>query len=131
MVVDDPFRFADKFAVKSSRLPNWDYSSPGIYFNTICTLNHNNFFGKIVDNKMVLSTCGQIARDELIKTIQIRNNISIDLWVIMPNHIHLLITIYDCHVEIDRGASLRINPTSLQQNKVITISQENASCFRG
>lgn len=93
MSVDDPSRFANRFRVRSPRLPNWDYSSPGIYFVTICTYCHNQFFGKIVDNKMVYSACGQIAHDELLKTINIRQKIKIDSWVIMPNHVHLLINL--------------------------------------
>jgi len=60
MLIDDPSKFADKFSVDSPRLKNWDYSTPGIYFITICTLNHNQFFGKIVNEQMVLSEIGEI-----------------------------------------------------------------------
>jgi hypothetical protein len=107
-------RFADKFKTKSSRLNNWNYSNSGYYFITICTLNHNNFFGKIIDNKMVLSKCGEIAKNELIKTISIRKNILINPWVVMPNHVHFLISIKDIPVETPRGASL-------QENKIPSI----------
>ena len=92
-------RFADKFLIESSRLNNWDYSNPGIYFITICTYNHNNFFGKIENNQMVLSDKGEIVKQEILKTIKIRKNVTIDPWVIMPNHVHLLITIRDLPVE--------------------------------
>ncbi|MFA6185294.1 MAG: hypothetical protein WCT51_00245 [Candidatus Shapirobacteria bacterium] len=57
-MVDNPTKFADKFKLKYSRLQNWNYSTPGYYFITICTYNHNNFFGKIIDNKMKLSKRG-------------------------------------------------------------------------
>ncbi|MFA5827770.1 MAG: transposase [Candidatus Shapirobacteria bacterium] len=102
-------RFAEKYSTKSSRLFNYNYSSPGIYFITICTLRHNNFFGKIIDNKIKFTKMGIIAKDELLKTIIIRDNLTINPWVIMPNHIHLLITLPNTHVETPRGASLHKN----------------------
>ncbi|MFA6463239.1 MAG: hypothetical protein WCT51_04340, partial [Candidatus Shapirobacteria bacterium] len=64
-MVDNPTKFADKFKLKSSRLQNWNYSTPGYYFITICTHNHNNFFGKIINNKMELSKRGEITKSEL------------------------------------------------------------------
>jgi len=93
MSVDDPSRFADKFSVASPRLKNWDYSSSGIYFITICTLNHNNFFGKIIDGQMELSEKGMIVKEELLKTFIIRKNIKLHDYIIMPNHIHVLMEI--------------------------------------
>ena len=93
MPVEDLSIFADKFRITSSRLKNWDYSSPGFYYVTICPLNHNKFFGKIVNKEMILSIKGQITKDELLKTGIIRSNIKIDSWIIMPNHIHLIIQI--------------------------------------
>jgi len=92
-MVDNSNRFAGKFKLKSSRLKNWDYSTPGFYLITICTYNHNNFFGKIIDNKMELSKIGEIVRSELFKTFEIRKNIKLNEWVIMPNHIHILMEI--------------------------------------
>jgi putative transposase len=86
-------KFADKYLVKSSRLNNWDYSASGFYFITICTLNHNNFFGKIINEEMKLSKIGEIVYDEWFKTEKIRKNIKLNSFVIMPNHIHLLIKI--------------------------------------
>lgn len=99
-------RFADKYKIKSPRLQNYDYSSSGIYFITICTLNHNNFFGKIINNQMELSKIGIITKSELLKTISLRNNLKISQWVIMPNHIHLLIEVLNLHVETPCVASL-------------------------
>ena len=91
--IDNPSKFADKFKLKSSRLNNWDYSTPGYYFITICTYNHNNFFGKIINNKMELSKRGEIVKSELLKTFEIRKNIKLSEWVIMPNHLHILMEI--------------------------------------
>jgi len=92
-MIDNPTKFADKFKLKSSRLQNWDYSTPGYYFVTICTYYHNNFFGKIINEKMELSKMGEITKSELLKTFEIRKNIKLHEWVIMPNHVHILMEI--------------------------------------
>ena len=55
---------------------------------------------------MEYSKSGEIAVDELLKTISIRKSLSFDPWVVMPNHIHLLITIRDIPVETHCNASL-------------------------
>jgi len=101
VIVDNPNKFADKFKLKSSRLTNWDYSTPGFYFITICTLNHNNFFGKIIDNKMELSKMGIIANQCLIDISKHFSNVILDEYVFMPNHVHILF-----HVETPYMASL-------------------------
>lgn len=88
-----PIKFADKFLCKSARLKNWNYSTPGIYFITICTLNGNNFFGKIENGKMILSKIGIIAYDCLIAIPAHFSNIKSDELMIMPNHVHLLLNI--------------------------------------
>ena len=102
-IVDNPTKFASKYKLKSSRLQNFDYSSSGIYFITICTLNHNNFFGKIINNQMELSKMGLIVKSELLKTFEIRKNLKLHESVIMPNHIHLLMEIkYQIKSDSDR-----------------------------
>ena len=45
---------------------------------------------------MVLNDVGKMVRDEILKTESIRDNIEIDKYVIMPNHIHLIMVIWSC-----------------------------------
>ncbi len=78
---------------KSIRLKDYDYSKEGMYFITICTYNKEGLFGKIIDGKMILNNVGEIVKRELLKTNEIRKNVKINNWVIMPNHIHFLIEI--------------------------------------
>ena len=111
MPVDDPSKFADRFSIESSRLKNWDYSSPGIYFVTICTLNHNKFFGKIIENKMCLSLRGQIAQQCIVDIPKHFLNVKILDYVVMPNHLHILMETIPLQlksVETHDRASLRI-----------------------
>jgi REP element-mobilizing transposase RayT len=85
--------FKDKFKIDSKRLKNWDYSSEAIYFITIVTQNRKCIFGSVEDDKMILNENGQIVENELLKSIKIRKNWFFHNWIVMPNHIHLLIEI--------------------------------------
>ena len=80
--------FENKYRIKSIRLPNYDYSSDGAYYITICTKNREHFFGKIINGEMVLSEIGGIVKYEWKQTGEIRKNVELDEYVIMPNHIH-------------------------------------------
>lgn len=82
---------------KQYRLPGYDYSSSGDYFITICTHNRINYFGEISgkgkDAIMHLSQIGEIAKEFILKT-PVRYPVSIlGEWEVMPNHVHLIISI--------------------------------------
>ncbi len=85
-----------KVSRKTLRLKHFDYSSNGLYFITVCTYGKENFFGKITDGKMFLSPCGKIAEEEIGVVNQKRQGqyIEITKYVIMPNHIHMIICIF-------------------------------------
>jgi len=87
--------FKNKYRTESNRLKNWDYASKAIYFITLVTKNRECIFGTIEENKMLLNDNGKIIETELLKSIQIRERWHFHNWVIMPNHIHLLIEILD------------------------------------
>lgn len=86
-----------KVTRKSLRLHNFDYSSNGLYFITICTYGKEPFFGNIVDGVMYLSDIGKIATEEISNTNFKRapDRIEITKFVIMPNHIHMIIQIFN------------------------------------
>jgi len=77
---------------KSTRLKNYDYSSSGWYFITICAQNRECLFGKIINNKMKLNKYGKIV-DKKINELKKYKNIGVDVYCIMPNHIHMIIII--------------------------------------
>jgi len=76
---------------RSIRLKGYDYSQDGVYFVTICTHNRECLFGKIVDGKMCINEWGKIAERCWLETPQHYPNVSMDEFVIMPNHIHRII----------------------------------------
>ena len=76
---------------RSIRLQNYDYSSPGEYFITICTNNRECLFGDVVSGKMVLNECGKIADEYWTQIPHKYKNVFLDAFVVMPNHIHGII----------------------------------------
>jgi REP element-mobilizing transposase RayT len=83
--------FADTYRTETLRLPEWDYSEPGSYFVTICTKGFRQYFGQVQEDKMILNTYGRIIQQE-IKNIE-SNEVEIDSYIIMPNHVHMIISI--------------------------------------
>ena len=82
---------------KPNRLKEYDYSTPGAYFITICVKDGKQLLSKIVGEDVGilpqnnLSQIGIIC-DEYVKSINVKyENVTVDKYVIMPNHIHLII----------------------------------------
>ena len=87
---------------KRNRLENYDYNENGAYFVTICTENRRKILSKIVgvdvpgDPKNVeLFPYGIIADKYINQMNEFYENISVDQYVIMPNHIHIMLCVSD------------------------------------
>lgn len=78
---------------KSIRLKKYDYSQNGAYFVTICTQNRECLLGNIIDRKMVLNDAGRMINDWWLQIPQRFENVTLDEYQIMPNHLHGIITI--------------------------------------
>lgn len=74
---------------KSLRLRGFDYSSQGTYFVTICTKGKKNLFWK----NNGINEFGKIVENHIIELPSHYFAIKIDNYTVMPNHIHILITI--------------------------------------
>jgi len=70
----------------SIRIKEYDYTKPGAYFITICTYNRVPIFGNITHPVMVLSEFGKLVQQEWTRTVEIRNRIELDDFMVMPNH---------------------------------------------
>lgn len=73
-------KFRNKYRIPSIRLQNWDYSSNGYYFVTICIKDKKDYLGEIVNNEMCLSEIGTIAKK---------------YWLEIPNHFSWQSQFYD------------------------------------
>lgn len=81
---------------------DYNYSSNGAYFITICTKNKENLLWKNVGancvrplDQLPLSKIGIVIENEIYKLNTVYENIKVDKYQIMPNHIHLIIFIYE------------------------------------
>lgn len=80
---------------KPNRNKEFDYSTPGEYFVTICTKNKVNWFGTVVEGRMVLNKYGEVSQKFLIETPNHFKEVEIGKFVVMPNHIHAIFVISD------------------------------------
>lgn len=78
---------------RSIRLAGYDYSQAGLYFVTLVCQDRAHLFGDIKDGIMYLNEFGQIAADEWLHTQEVRDNVVLHEFVVMPNHIHGIIEI--------------------------------------
>ena len=84
---------------KPTRLKNYDYSSTGYYFITICTYNRENILCDIVGEGLCALPLIKLTHigETVEKSINFINanykNAVVDKYVIMPNHIHLILKI--------------------------------------
>ena len=85
-------KYNNKYRIESTRAEWHDYNG-GTYFITICTKNREHFFGEIVDGEMVLSEIGLFADQAVNKTKHHNPYAEIPEYVIMPNHLHLIVII--------------------------------------
>lgn len=111
--------FQNKNRIESTRLKNWDYSSNGYYYITICTKNREWLFGNIVGEKIQLSAIGEIVLQGWNDSFVMRAELFCDQFVIMPNHIHGIIIIekpvhHAAVVETHGGASLLEYPHEIK-----------------
>ena len=85
---------------KQNRLKNFDYSQPNAYFITICTENRKTIFWENVGASIArpedvrLSKYGRIAQESIRDIPNHYKSITVDQYVVMPNHIHLLLQIH-------------------------------------
>lgn len=93
---------------RSIRLPGYDYRQAGAYFVTVCTYNRMMLFGDVVNDEMRLNEAGRIVQATWDKLPEHYHHLELDEWVVMPNHVHGIITLVDTH---DVGAGLRSAPT--------------------
>ncbi len=93
-----------KYKDTPNRLVYWNYSSPGKYYITICSDNRQNLFGRIENGIMILSEFGEIVKFELLEMSKYHKRVILDEWIIMPDHVHLLIELGDWNY--DNGVSL-------------------------
>ncbi len=90
------------------RLPEYDYAQAGAYFVTICVQGRECVLGEVQDGVMFWTSFGRIAAESWAWLAVGYPQVSLDAWIIMPNHLHGIIVLTD---DSGRGGS-RTAPTA-------------------
>ena len=80
---------------KKNRLENFDYSSCGAYFITICTKDRKMLFSPVGAD----SISARMVEKAFLETIERYNGVDSPIYVVMPNHFHAIITISRADME--------------------------------
>lgn len=84
----------DTMQRKQNRLSSYDYSTNGAYFVTICTHDRQKVLSEIVeDGSLVLRHVGKTAEEYIIRIPEKYPSVSVEKYVIMPDHVHMLLGI--------------------------------------
>ncbi len=70
---------------------DYDYTSHGAYFVTICTSLKQDLFGEIINGEMELNPLGEIIESCWLEIPEHFSHAKLDAFVIMPNHIHFIV----------------------------------------
>ncbi len=103
---------------RSIRLRGYDYSNNGIYFITISAWQRECLFGIISNGKIKLNYYGNIVKNEWQKSKTIRKEILLDVFTVMPNHLHGIVIINkheqgDCNARANGRSPLRMKGKSI------------------
>lgn len=85
---------------RSIRLPAFDYSSAEQYFVTICAKEKKCIFGDVVNERMELNALGYIIRNNIKNTEYTRKDVHVYSFIVMPNHVHIIIQIKNDHPDV-------------------------------
>ncbi len=106
----------------SLRLQGYDYTLPGAYFVTVCTYSRRCLFGEIVGNEMGTNDLGQIVLECWEEIPRHYAAVTLDAFVVMPNHVHGIIMLRDVHDpatkpkhSTDVGAGFKPAPTAARR----------------
>jgi len=112
---------------RSIRLKGYDYAQAGLYFITICCERRDDRkglpaqqmpFGHIENDEMVLNELGNIAYNEWAKLAERFPNFELDVFQIMPNHIHGIIALVGATLAVAQIDGIAQNDNDICDNKI-------------
>ena len=137
---------------KPHRLQNYNYSSNGSYFITFCVKNKECLLGEIVavdalidrptnnpndsiyikatSSEMILSDYGKIILNHIETGKTKYNNISVDNYVIMPNHLHMILSVSDENTIKSSCVQHALIPEYIRTLKTLTTKEIGFSIFQ-
>lgn len=111
---------------KILRLPHYDYAQTGAYFITIVTNKRACLFGKIINGEMMLNDAGQMIDSVCLEFPQFIPTVTMEPYVIMPNHFHAIVVIGNDSIRADlRGCAKNLDGCIKGKPKVVAITKDN------
>ncbi len=107
---------------KPIRLPRYDYNENGGYFLTICTEHKAPFLWK----NEALSPLGQLVHNRLEIMARFYDHMIVDKFVVMPNHVHLILMVQP-HVQANNLAAV---PRFVPAFKRLTVREAGISIWQ-
>jgi REP element-mobilizing transposase RayT len=86
-------KFKNQYRIASHRRPFWDYSAEALYFLTVVTQHRVCNLGSIINDVMILSPFGQIVETAWYRSFEIRGELHLHQFILMPNHLHCIVEI--------------------------------------
>ncbi len=97
-----------KYQIKKQyRLPYYNYASSGYYFVTLCTKNRRQYFSEIKNGSVFLTVIGKMAEQSWLYIPTSSPYVTLDEYVIMPDHIHGIILLDNPNEEMILKKNLR------------------------
>mgnify|MGYP003295365518 CR=1 FL=1 len=138
---------------KSHRLQNYNYSSNGSYFITICTKNkecllgditvaddtvsdlqtdniNDSIYHKSINAKIILSDYGKTTYKYIESSKTAYENLAVDNYVIMPNHIHLIISVSSAQQTLSSSPQHALIPHYVATLKLLITRETGFSLFQ-
>ena len=81
----------DFYGSRCPRLRGYDYAQPGAYFITVCTYQRECLLANVVDGAMILNLPGRLVHEAWLGLPDHYPHVGLDVFVIMPNHLHGII----------------------------------------
>lgn len=99
-------KYQNKYRISSHRKPKWDYSANALYFLTIVTQGRECNLGTISKTddgayQIMLSDFGNIVETEWFKSFEIRDELILHAFILMPNHLHAIVEINNINMGDD------------------------------
>jgi putative transposase len=100
---------------RSLRLRGYDYASPGAYFVTVCARDRSCLFGEVLNGAMICNALGGVVADAWDALTDHYPRLTLDAFVVMPNHVHGIMIIRQA-TRPDRRGDACVAPTTADAN---------------
>ena len=107
----------------------WHDYNCGIYFVTICSHNKSHVFGSIFQSRFKPYPLGEIVNDCILKIPEIHRNVEVWNYVVMPNHIHLILSVGAQYIAPPAPSGTIIHNAAPDKSALTNEGRQNVGCL--